>query len=269
MTEYHKDDHKEDNNDHEHTEHKKQHEHKEPRKESAPKSQSKVYKTLRQLLFVAAIQVILLVIIAFQLNGLGGISGNDVAIPIAPDVPSAQPPAPTVDMDSLVDDDSVKGDSDAPVTIVEFSDYECPFCARYVVQTYPQIVEKYIDTGKVKYIFRDFPLSFHQQAQKAAEAAECAGEQGKYYEMHDTLFDSGVEGGVTSFKQFASDIGLNTAEFNTCLDSGAMASEVQQDFLDGQRAGVQGTPAFFINGVMVSGAQPFSAFEQVIEAALN
>ncbi|PIN75419.1 disulfide bond formation protein DsbA [Candidatus Woesearchaeota archaeon CG10_big_fil_rev_8_21_14_0_10_36_11] len=243
------------------------HEHtKEPHKENASKGQSKVYKTLRQLVFVALVQVILLVIIAFQLNSLGGISADELVIP---DVPDTQPTAPIVDMDTLIDDDAVLGSSNAPITIVEFSDYECPFCARFYAQTLQQIETQYVDTGKVKLIFRDFPLSFHQQAQKAAEAAECAGEQGKYYEMHNALFENGVEGGVTSFKKFALNLGLNTAMFNTCLDTGAMASEIQQDFLDGQRAGVQGTPAFFINGNLVSGAQPFSVFEQVIEAALQ
>ena len=167
-----------------------------------------------------------------------------------------------------IDDDAVKGDENAPVTMIEFSDYECPFCTRFYSQTLGQIEREYIDTGKVKFVYRDFPLSFHQNAQKAAEAAECAGKQDKYYEMHDLLFEKGVIGGVSSFKQYANEIGLDTAEFNSCLDSGEMASEVQKDFQDGQRAGVQGTPSFFINGKLVSGAQPFEVFKQVIEAEL-
>ncbi|MBR9682677.1 MAG: DsbA family protein [Candidatus Aenigmarchaeota archaeon] len=183
--------------------------------------------------------------------------------------PTEQPTAPPPIVDVSADDDAVKGSADAPVTIIEFSDYECPFCARFYTQTYGQIDEKYIQTGKVKYVVRDFPLSFHAQAQKAGEAAECAGEQGQYYEMHDKLFEEGVEGGVTAFKQYAVDLGLDTDEFNTCLDSGAMAQEVKDDMSDGQAAGVTGTPAFFINGKKLIGAQPFSAFEQVIEAELN
>lgn len=163
---------------------------------------------------------------------------------------------------------SIKGDENAPVTIVEFSDYECPFCARFYVQTYSQIDEQYIKTGKVKLVYRDFPLSIHPNAQKAAEAAECSGEQGKYYEMHDILFENGANGGVADYKAYASQIGLNLAEFNECLDSGAMAAEVQKDFEEGQQYGVQGTPAFFINGKLVSGAQPFNVFQQEIEAAL-
>lgn len=172
-------------------------------------------------------------------------------------------------MAALIDDDTVKGDSDAPVTIVEWSDFECPFCTRFYTQTFKQIDEEYIKTGKVKMVYRDFPLSFHANAQKAAEAAECAGEQGKFWEMHDKLFDNGVDGGVPSFKQFAADIGLGTAEFNDCLDSGSMASEVQKDMDDGVALGIRGTPGFIINGQLVSGAQPFSVFKQVIDEALG
>lgn len=185
-----------------------------------------------------------------------------------PTQPTAQPNAPSIDMATLIDDDHVKGDSDAPVTIVEWSDFECPFCARFYRDTLAQIESEYIDTGKVKLVYRDFPLGFHAQAQKSAEAAECAGEQDKFWEMHDILFEQGVAGGVDSFKQFASDIGLNTAEFNECLDSGSMAAEVAKDMRDGQAVGITGTPGFIINGKKVSGAQPFSAFKQVIDAAL-
>jgi protein-disulfide isomerase len=180
-----------------------------------------------------------------------------------------QPEPVEVDTTNLADDDAVKGDADAPVTIVEFSDFECPFCGRYFEQTYPKIVQNYIETGKVKYIFRDFPLSFHANAQKAAEAAECAGEQGKYFEMHDLLFANQDSLNVESYKQYAEDLGLDTEQFNTCLDSGEMADEVAADFTYGQQVGVTGTPAFFINGKMISGAQPYEAFEQVIEEALQ
>lgn len=180
-----------------------------------------------------------------------------------------QPEPVEVDTTNLADDDAVKGDADAPVTIVEFSDFECPFCGRYAEQTYPQIVEEYIETGKVKYIFRDFPLSFHANAQKAAEAAECAGEQGKYFEMHDLLFANQDSLSVENYKQWAEDLGLDTEQFNTCLDSGEMADEVAADFTYGQQIGVTGTPAFFINGKMISGAQPYEVFKQAIEEELE
>jgi protein-disulfide isomerase len=182
--------------------------------------------------------------------------------------PSAEPSAPSIDMKVLIDDDAIKGDKNAPVTIVEWGDFECPFCARFYSQTLGQIEEQYIKTGKVKIVYRDFPLGFHSNAQKSAEAAECAGEQGKFWEMHDALYDNGVKGGVDSFKQFAADIGLNTAEFNDCLDSGEMANEVQKDMADGQKVGIRGTPGFIINGQLVSGAQPFENFKQIIDAEL-
>jgi protein-disulfide isomerase/plastocyanin len=176
--------------------------------------------------------------------------------------------AATPSLDVSADDDAVKGDVNAPVTIIEFSEYECPFCKKYVDETYSKIVKNYVDTGKVKYIFRDFPLNFHQHAQKAAEAAECAGEQDQYWEMHDTLFANQDSLTVASLKQYAQDIGLNQADFDQCLDSGMMEEEVQKDLVEGQSYGVSGTPAFFINGKMLSGAQPYEVFEQEIEAAL-
>jgi len=251
-----------------------EHKHKKPKKSGV-------------MVWLQLIQIVLLLWIGFNVSdvdeSLQKLSGEalevdehaeeeeaeEAAPPIeaAPREPTA--PAPTVDMEKLIDDDDVKGSDDAPVTIVEFSDYECPFCKRHVEQTYPQIVEKYVDTGKVNYVFRDFPLSFHKNAQKASEAAECAGDQDKYYEMHDLLFAQGVAGGVDSYKGFAGDLGLDQSEFDNCLDSGKHAQEVQQDMRDGASAGVKGTPGFIINGKLVSGAQPYSVFEAAIEEALG
>lgn len=248
-----------------HDEHKTHH----PDQTSPPE----VGKILKVLTGASVIQVILLVIIAFQLSDLSG-SGvvQEAAVPSAPNAGAEAPAAPTVDMKQLVDNDYVLGDKNAPVTIVEFSDYQCPFCKKFWSDSFEQIKTTYIDTGKVKFIYRDFPLGFHQNAQKAAEAAECAGEQGKYFGMHDKLFQNGQADGtglnVADLKKYAQELGLNTAKFNECLDSGKMKAEVLKDFSDGQRAGVQGTPSFYINGQMVSGAQPFSVFEQVIDAAL-
>lgn len=221
----------------------------------------------------SAVLFVLLVISIYTGGfGRGGVdeaktAPTPVAAPSAPRAPSAPPAAAKAS--DLVDDDAFKGDADAPVTIVEFSDFECPFCARFYQQTLNQIDEQYIKTGKVKFVYRDFPLSFHPNAQKAAEASECAGEQDKFWEMHDQLFESGVSGGVSSFKQFAADIGLDTDDFNTCLDSGAMASEVQKDMRDGTAAGIRGTPGFVVNGQLISGAQPFSVFQQIIDAELK
>jgi protein-disulfide isomerase len=166
-------------------------------------------------------------------------------------------------------EDPFKGSPDAPVTIVEFSDFQCPYCARFYKNTLPQIEEKYIKTGKVKLIYKDFPLSFHQYAQKAAEAAECADEQGKFWEYHDKLFENQSQLDVASLKRYAAELGLDTQAFNECLDSGKMAAEVQQDFNEGKAKGVSGTPTFFINGQKLVGAQPFEAFERIIEEKLK
>ncbi len=229
----------------------------------------------KYLLALGIIQVLLLVFIAYKISALGAVAGgNGVdAVPSAkapslPNAPSAAE-APAIDNSKLVDDDAVKGDKNAPVTIVEFSDYECPFCEKFYTQTLPQIEANYIKTGKVKLIYRDYPLGFHAQAQKAAEAAECAGEQDKYYEMHNLLFEKGVAGGVSSFKAYAKELKLDATKFDQCLDSGKMSVEVQKDAADGSKYGVQGTPAFFINGRLISGAQPYAVFQQAIEAELN
>lgn len=168
-----------------------------------------------------------------------------------------------------LDDDPVKGSPDAPVTIVEFSEFQCPYCGYYVRETFPKIDEAYIKTGKVKYVFRDFPLtSIHPYAQKAAEAGGCAAQQGKFWEYHDLLFAHQDALDVSSLKQYAADLSLDTAQFDACLDSGAMADEVAGDFADGQTYGVSGTPAFFVNGIRLNGAQPFEAFQELIEEEL-
>jgi protein-disulfide isomerase len=233
---------------------------------------------------IAGILALLLVIFIFT-GGFGGKPDSTGIAPTAPAAPGAAPqaaqagngaPSPAAQLPTaqaknmavLAEDDAFEGNANATVTIVEWSDYQCPFCEKFYSQTLGQIREQYVDTGKVKFVYRDFPLDFHENAQKAAEAAECAGEQGKYWEMHNKLFEEGVSGGVAAFKQYAEDIGLDAAKFNECLDSGAMASEIKKDLQDGQVNGISGTPGFIINGQLVTGAQPFSAFQQVIEAAL-
>jgi len=173
-----------------------------------------------------------------------------------------------------VDDDPVLGQADARVVIVEFSDFQCPYCDRFFQQTFPQLKREYIDTGKVKLVFRDFPLSFHQNAALAAEAAQCAYEQDAFWEMHDRIFAGQGEWSGSSeakgiFIGYAEELGLDQARFRECLDSGRYKEEVQGDFKDGAKYGVRGTPTFFINGRKLVGAQPFSAFQQVIEDELG
>ncbi len=187
---------------------------------------------------------------------------NDTSVPRVTSTPVPEK------FDVSIDDDSVKGSDDAPVTMIEFSDYECPFCERFFIQTLPQIQKDYIDTGKVKFVYRDYTLSLHLNAMKAAEAAECAGEQKKYWEYHDALFQHQNALDNKSLKQYAIDLGLDTEAFNQCLDSGAMAGEVQKDFQEGSRLGIRGTPTFFINGTKVVGALPYDAIKQIIEREL-
>ena len=158
-----------------------------------------------------------------------------------------------------------KGPANAPITIVEFSDFQCPFCSR-VNPTLAQVREKYGD--KVRIVFRQFPLSFHQQAQKAAEASLCAGDQGKFWELHDAMFADQQALGVDQLKTKAAGLGVNAEQFNQCLDSGKHAATVQADLKDGSAAGVSGTPAMFINGRFLSGAQPLNEITKVIDDEL-
>lgn len=165
--------------------------------------------------------------------------------------------------------DPFLGNPDAPVTMVEFSDFECPFCQRFWSQALPQIKEQYIKTGKVRLVYRDFPIaSIHSNAQKAAEAGECANEQGKFWEYHDIIFERQNQLGAENFKKWAVELSLNADQFASCLDLGKYAEEVAQDFRDGQAAGVNGTPSFFINGRLIVGALPFEQFKGVIEETL-
>ena len=181
--------------------------------------------------------------------------------------PAAQPAVGSV-VQVSVEGRPFIGPEDAPVTIVEFSDYQCPFCGRHFQQTLPQLLREY--EGKVKYVLINYPIaSLHPFAQKAGEAAECAFDQGKFWEYHDALFTNQQSLGVDSLKRYASDLGLNAATFNTCLDSGAKTAQVLKDFQDGQSYGVTGTPTFFINGQRLVGARPFDSFKSIIDAALG
>lgn len=174
------------------------------------------------------------------------------------------------------DDDAYLGNSDATVVIIEFSDYQCPFCRSFWRDTLPLIKSEYIDTGKVRFIYRDFPLNFHPSAMPAAQTAECAGDQGKYWEMHDKIFSeqeklgSGtVQFSIDDLKKWAGQIGLDKNKLNSCLNSQKYVEEITKDYNDGQAAGVSGTPGFFINGKSVVGAQPFSVFKSIIDEELN
>jgi len=159
-----------------------------------------------------------------------------------------------------------KGPATAPVTIVEFSDFQCPFCSR-VEPTLSQIEQKYGD--KIRVVFRQFPLnSIHPMAQKAAEASLCANEQGKFWQMHDAMFGDQEKLQVADLKAKAGKLGLDQAKFDQCLDTGKYVARIEDDTKAGAAAGVSGTPAFFINGRSLSGAQPYEALAQVIDQEL-
>lgn len=175
-------------------------------------------------------------------------------------------PPPVLRVEVSVDGALFKGPANAPVTIVEFSDFHCPFCQR-VLPTLAQIGSQYGET--VKLVFRDFPIeSLHPGATKAHEAARCANDQGKFWVYHDKLFASPPNSSPEIFKGFAKDLGLDVTGFETCFDSGKYRAAVKKDIEEGQRVGVTGTPAFFINGRLLSGAQPIEAFTRVIDDEL-
>jgi len=255
----------------------KHHEVKPKKDETVSISKVGIWKLISSILLI-------LLIAAIYTGGFGrgttGSSGSDAA----PAQPAAARPAPSnepaIEVSAIPDDDNFLGPDDAEIVVVEFSDYECPFCAA-AMGYQDQLIARFkgqdptwepavpglkelAKQGKIKFVFRDFPLSIHSNAQKASEAAECAGDQDKYWEMHDILFESGVAGGVDQYKGYAADIGLDTAAFDECLDSGKFEAEVKKDLADGVKLGVSGTPAYFINGQLVSGAQSFSVFDSII-----
>ena len=160
----------------------------------------------------------------------------------------------------------LKGSARAPVTIVEFSDFQCPYC-RNVQATLKEVAAKYGD--RVAFAHRDFPLrSLHPQAQSAAEASRCAGEQGKFWEYYDALFASQAKLDAGALAGYARSVGLDEKQFDSCVAGGKYRGKIEEDVQDGTRIGVGGTPAFFINGVFLSGAQPAAAFEKVIDEEL-
>ncbi|MBI4177674.1 MAG: DsbA family protein [Candidatus Aenigmarchaeota archaeon] len=179
------------------------------------------------------------------------------------------------------DDDPSLGDVNAPVTVIEFSDFQCPFCRASYRDVLPQFKNDYVASGKVKFVYRDFPLAqIHPAALPAAEAGECADEQGKFWDMHNKIFgeqdkkgQSTVAFNTTDLKNWAAEIGLDAQKFSSCLDSGKYKSEVAKDLSDGENAGVQGTPTFFVGNPkdgysVIPGAVPYDVFKQVVDQEL-
>ncbi|MBI4359140.1 MAG: DsbA family protein [Candidatus Nealsonbacteria bacterium] len=168
-----------------------------------------------------------------------------------------------------IDGDPVLGSPSAKVTMIEFSDFQCPFCKMYSLDTFPKIKSQYVDAGQVKIVFKNFPVPGHSYAVVAAEAGECAFEQNKFWEYKEKLFENQANLDAENLKRYAQDLGLNAAKFNSCLDSKKYQSRVEGDARNGQEAGIRGTPSFVINGTLIPGAYPFSDFEKIIEEKLK
>ena len=193
----------------------------------------------------------------------------------APSKPAFKPTEVTID------DAPVLGADDATVTLVEYSDYDCPFCRRHKDQVMPDLVKNFVDTGKLKYVMREFPLAMHPNAKGAAQAALCAGDQDQYWQMHDKMFANQRKLGVENLKAFAVELGLDSAVFDTCLDDGKYAKQVSDDLTAGGRMGITGTPAFVLGLTdpkdpnkakvtqFISGAQSLEKFTQTIEDLLK
>lgn len=233
---------------------------------------------------VTPILTVLLVIVSFLAGTLymrvRNLEGNKAANPgtaqvtVAPQQQEQPTPAPLTEeqiKEIAVNGAGAKGPEDAKVTLVEFSDYQCPYCKRYVDETYTQIMKDFGD--KIRYVFHDYPLPFHSNAKNAAMASRCAADQDKFWEYHEELFakqEDWGEGTTTDkFVTYATDLGLKTADFKTCLDTKKYEKAVDDDMALGQKVGVSGTPSFFINGKMLVGAQPYATFKAAIEEGLK
>lgn len=165
------------------------------------------------------------------------------------------------------DDDPSFGPADAPITIIEFSDYQCPYCQKWHDQVWPRLQETFPD--KIRLVYRDFPLySIHSNAGPAAEAADCAGDQNQYWEYHDLLFSGNEELGPETFQLYASHLGLDLPKFLECVESKKYEAEVNGDYTYAAQLGIQSTPTFFVNGVALIGAQPFEVFQELINLEL-
>lgn len=175
--------------------------------------------------------------------------------------------APVVPIEVDIKGKPSLGDENAPVTIVEFSSYSCGHCGNYHRETFPKIKEKYIDTGKVRYVYRNFP--FDGPTNIVHNAFECANEQGKFWEYIEVLFNNQKEQDKESLKNYAIELGMDGNKFTECIDTSKFEGEIEKDINDGLNYGVGGTPSFFINGYLLVGAQPYEEFEKMIEEQLS
>lgn len=199
---------------------------------------------------------LLLFISALFLSGCGGneldINGN-------------------IDVPQDIDITYTKGNANATVKITEYSDYQCPFCSRLTLEILPLLQNDYLETGKVLFIFKDFPIPNHRYAQKASEATYCAGEQNqdKFWEMHVKLFENQNELARENLSKYAEELTLNVQAFDSCLDSEKYKNLVLRNRQDGLKAGIEGTPTLLVNDVPLVGLPQYDALKQVIETELR
>jgi protein-disulfide isomerase len=251
--------------------------------EPPKKSSGEVTITFRRIHIYAFVMPVIFVVglgLGFLLRGwvpLPGISETEAVdnqseqqtseVAAQPEPQAASETTQVVRYEIPIDDDPMIGPEDAPITIVEFSDYECPYCQRWHTEVFEQLLETY--PNEVRLVYRDFPLtSIHPNAIPAAIAANCAREQDAFWDYHDKLFGMELGLNTEAYQEYASQLDIDTEEFNECLDSGRYEEEVQADFDFAANLGVRSTPTFFINGIAVVGAQPFEVFQQVIEQEL-
>ncbi len=168
---------------------------------------------------------------------------------------------------AVSDTDPIYGAKDAPVTVIMFSDYQCPYCRKWYVETFKPLMEAY--PGKVRFVYKDFPLSsIHPEASPAALAARCAGEQGKYWEFQDLLFTDPAGLSSAAYTQYAGALSLDSAKFDECLSTKRYEKVIEADYQAAAAIGVQSTPMFFINGVPILGAESIDAFKEIIDQEL-
>jgi protein-disulfide isomerase len=189
-------------------------------------------------------------------------------------------PASALPFTVNVQGEKSRGDSGASVAMIEYADFECPFCGKYAREVYPKILDEYVKTGKVKLFFRDLPLPMHPHAMAAAHAARCAGEQGKYWEMHDSLFAKQAALSDPALSDRAQTLGLDTSNFKDCFSSGKYADEIQKSLSEAEKLGVRGTPTFFLGtvdpngdvvkiGKIIVGARPYETFKAALDDLLG
>lgn len=169
--------------------------------------------------------------------------------------------------DVPVDDDPSQGPADAQITLIEFSDYQCPYCSKWHNEVWPKLKEAF--PGQIRFVYRDFPLmGLHESAAPAAQAANCAGEQDQYWAYHDKLFSGDYDFSSDGFKKIAGDISLDTAKFDECVSTERFKAEVEADYQYAAELGIRSTPTFFVNGIPLVGAQPYEVFKELIDKEL-